>query len=57
MQVLEAVHKHSWHVGLLRPDSIVMAPEAYIVDFSYSAAFGSGEHPTAYQFKVVCLTL
>lgn len=48
-----------WHAGtgssaqaqlacglLLRPDS--MAPEAYIVDFSYSAAFGSGEHPTAY---------
>lgn len=43
MQVLEAVHKLGWHVGVLQPDSILMAPEAYLIDFSYSTVLQDGE--------------
>ena len=37
VQVLAAVHKLGRHVGLLQPGSVILAPEAHLVDFSYSA--------------------
>ena len=56
MQVLEAMHKLGWQVGLLQPESIVMAPEAHIVDFSCGVALGGGEHHSK-RFLVVLMVL
>ena len=42
VQVLAAVHKRGCHVGLVQPGSVILAPEAHLVDFSYSALLEEG---------------
>lgn len=43
MQALIELHEDEWIMGVMHPETIAMAPDVYVTDFSYGAVEDCGK--------------